>query len=67
MSAITPSWKILSELIAQEKSTELAKFLETLPSRDTARAVSRLTEKERIRLLTLLSPHDAADVIEYMP
>ena len=67
MSETTPSWKTISELIAQEKNSELAEFLETLPSRDTARAVSRLTEKEKIRLLTLLSPHDAADVIEYMP
>ena len=62
-----PFWKTLSALIAEENSVELTDFIETLSPQDTAWAISRLTEEERLRLLGLLSPEDAADVIEDMP
>lgn len=67
MIDINPPWETLSELIAQEKNVELTSFIETLSPQDTARAISRLTETERLRLLGLLSPGDAADLIEDMP
>lgn len=59
-----PSQETLSELIAQEKHAELTDYIDSLSPQDTAWAISRLTEDERLRLLSLLTPQDAADVIE---
>ncbi|HKX45415.1 MAG TPA: magnesium transporter, partial [Planctomycetota bacterium] len=39
-------------------------FLETLPSGEVARAVSRLDDADQDRLLTTLPPEDAADIVQ---
>lgn len=67
MSALPPPWKILSDLIAAGNSDALMRFIETLSPPETARAISRLTEEEQYGLFRLLSPGDAADVIEDIP
>lgn len=67
MNDSTPPWDILSELVATENSVDLIQFIETLSPSETARAISRLTEPEQLRLFGLLSPEDAADVIEDIP
>lgn len=67
MNDSTPPWEILSELIDAQNSAELTNFIETLSPSETARAISRLTEAEQLRLFGLLSPEDAADVIEDIP
>ena len=64
MSDSTSPWDTLRELITAENSIELTGFIESLTPPETARAISRLTEHERLHLLGLLSPEDAADVIE---
>ncbi|MGD9017980.1 MAG: magnesium transporter [Desulfobacterales bacterium] len=64
MSTQAPPWEILSELISEANRGKLTAFIDALSPSETARAISRLTEEERLRLLTLLSPEDAADVIE---
>ena len=67
MSTLPPPWKILSDLIAAENSDALMRFIETLSPPETARTISRLTEEEQHGLFRLLSPGDAADVIEDIP
>ena len=67
MSPLNPPWEILRDLIAGKRREELTRFIETLNPPETARAISRLTEDERLALLGLLHPEDAADVIEDIP
>ncbi len=67
MTDLTPVEKTLSELIAAENPVELAGFIETLSPSETARAISRLTAEAQHKLFFLLSPEDAADVIEDIP
>lgn len=67
MIDFTPVEETLSELIAAEDTVELASFIETLSPSETARSISRLTAEAQLRLFFLLSPEDAADVIEDIP
>jgi len=67
MEPSTSSWEILEELISTENGLELTRFIDSLSSSETARAVSRLPEPQQMRLFGLLSPEDAADVIEGIP
>ena len=67
MNESTSPWETLSDLVAAENSVELTNFIETLSPSETARAISRLTEVQQLRLFSLLSPEDAADVIEDIP
>jgi magnesium transporter len=63
----TNSWDILTELIRAADAKRLEAFLESLSPSETARAVSRLREEERVQLLHLLSPAEGADLIEELP
>ncbi|NLV44208.1 MAG: magnesium transporter [Candidatus Hydrogenedentes bacterium] len=59
-------WEIIREFIANKNAQELVDYLDNLPPGDTARAFSRLGEEECNRVLLLLEPEDAADIIEEM-
>lgn len=67
MSTLQPPWKILSDLIAAGNGDAVTQFIETLSPPETARTISRLSEEEQHGLFGLLSPGDAADVIEDIP
>jgi len=67
MIHLTPVEETLSELIAAEDAVELVRFIETLSPPETARGISRLTAEAQLKLFFLLSPEDAADVIEDIP
>lgn len=67
MSESTSPGETLSGLIATGKRAELTKFIDTLSPSETARVIFRLTEADQHSLFRLLSPEDAADVIEDMP
>ncbi len=67
MSKIIPSWEMLRELLAAQDSVQVTQFIETLSPSETARAISRLEEVEQQMLFSLLSPEDAADMIEDIP
>jgi len=67
MTDLTPAEETLRELVAAENLEELASFIETLSPSETARCISRLTAEAQHRLFFLLSPEDAADVIEDIP
>jgi len=67
MSVLTAPWTTLSGLIESGNSIALTQFIDTLSPSETARALSRLTEAEQLRLFFLLSPGDAADVLGDIP
>lgn len=60
-------WKKVLELADQGRQSELEEFLANLPSGDLALALSRLSDDQQSRLLTLLPPDQAADVLERLP
>ncbi|MFH1581725.1 MAG: magnesium transporter [Pseudomonadota bacterium] len=60
-------WIELEELITKGNLKNLSQFLENISPAETARAVSRLDEEHRVRLLALLSPQDAANVLLDLP
>jgi magnesium transporter len=57
-------WETLSEILAANDVERLKTFILDLSSSETARAISRLSSQEQNKLLTILEPGDAADVIE---
>jgi magnesium transporter len=67
MNASLSSWERLRELIVDENGEALTRYIDTLSPSETALSVSRLTEDERLRLFGLLSPEDAAELIEEIP
>ena len=62
-----PPWETLQTLLAAEDAQEVQQFLNSLPVTEVARATSRLDSDEQTKLLTLLDPHDAAEIIEEVP
>lgn len=54
-------------LLEQNKHIELADFLDSLSSNEVVYLMSKLGKKEQHRLLTIINPDDAADVIEELP
>ena len=67
MSDQVPPWETLGALVTAEDSVGLTGFIETLSPSETARAISRLSAGAQLRLLSLLRPEDAADLIEDIP
>jgi magnesium transporter len=57
-------WEKLSEIVEAGRVEELDEFLESLPAGETARALSRLSDDEQIKLLTSLPPENAAELID---
>ncbi len=60
-------WERLTEILATGDEAAVRAFLDTLPSEETARALSRLEEAEQARLFTLLGPAQAADIVASLP
>lgn len=61
------SWIQLKEIVEAGNVNGLNRFLDTLSAGDTARAISRLDQETQNRLFVLLSPVDAAELIEDLP
>ncbi|MDP2653043.1 MAG: magnesium transporter [Candidatus Omnitrophota bacterium] len=60
-------WLELKSLIRQEDADDLHSFLKGISPVETARAVSKLDEMSRQKLLELLNPPDAADLLQDLP
>ena len=60
-------WETVQQIIASADAQGLESFLERIGPANTARAISRIAPEDRTRLLTLLDPDAAADVIEEVP
>jgi magnesium transporter len=54
-------------LLEKDKRTELSEFLESLTSNEVVYLMSKLGRKDQHKLLTMINPDDAADVIEELP
>jgi magnesium transporter len=57
-------WIAIQELVDRGDPEQLDGFLDTLKPGDVARAISRLDDRARGDLLTILEPEDAADLME---
>jgi len=60
-------WEVLSEYLASEAIVEIKSFLDDASSEDIVGAVSHLNESQRLKLLSLLKPEDAAELIDDLP
>lgn len=60
-------WEFLKELIDLEDANQIKKHLDDLEATDVIAAVSHLGNDRRLKLLTLLTPEDAAELIEDIP
>ncbi|HEX9631802.1 MAG TPA: magnesium transporter [Gemmatimonadales bacterium] len=60
-------WDRLRTLIAARRSQEILPFLASLAPGEPARAIDRLDEETRNALFTLLSPDEAAGLLDALP
>ena len=67
MTAPTPPWEELAELIDSGDTPALIRFIDTLGPSEMGRVVSRLTDADRRHLFAFLDPSDAAELIEGIP
>ncbi len=60
-------WEELHEILEARDAERLHDYLEQIGPAETARAISRMDQEYQTRLLLLLEPADAADLIEDIP
>ncbi|MHC4081203.1 MAG: magnesium transporter [Planctomycetota bacterium] len=60
-------WEELEQIADLGSVERLEEFLESLPTGDAVRALARLSDEGRAKVLTTLEPQDAADLIEDIP
>ncbi|MEO9804729.1 MAG: magnesium transporter [Reichenbachiella sp.] len=60
-------WEILKKLIALEDAAEIKLYLHELTSENIAGAISHIDNDEKAKLVTLLQPEDAAEMMEDIP
>ncbi len=60
-------WEGLREQIRNSELDEIKLFIDAQESSDLVGVVGHLTEDERVKLMTLLSPEDAAELMEDIP
>lgn len=60
------SWETLSEILKSRDIERLEAFLESTPSGEQARAISRLDADDQRFLLTFLSPDEAAELVTHL-
>jgi len=59
--------EFVRSLLKDDKREELAEFLDTISSNEVVYLMSKLGRKEQQKLLTIINPDAAADVIEELP
>ena len=60
-------WEYLKEQIEQGAQGEIKRYLDTLQSEEIVGSVSHLNDSERLALLSLLTPQDAAQLVDDLP
>ena len=60
-------WEDLRTILDLDRREELTSYLDQLSPPQTALAISRLSQEEQSKLLLLLRPADAAEVIQDVP
>lgn len=65
MTDVAPKpWQHLSSLLASERANEAKAFLADLPGLEVARTLSRLSDDDRARLLTVLGAEESAGLLD---
>jgi magnesium transporter len=59
--------EFVRSLLKEDKHEELAEFLDIITSNEVVYLMSKLGRKEQHKLLTIINPDEAADVIEELP
>lgn len=59
--------EFVRSLLKEDKRAELAEFLDSISSNEIVYLISKLGKKEQNRLLTIINPGEAADVIVELP
>lgn len=59
--------ELVRSLLKEDKHAELSEFLDSMSSSDVVYLMSRLGKKEQHKLLTIINPDEAANVIEELP
>ena len=67
MHDVKRPWEELHYLLETRNADQVRIFLNSLKSEEIVRSISHIDKDEQNLLLTLLSPEDAADVIEEIP
>ncbi len=67
MSETLHPWKYIKDQIELENADSIKHYLDELEANDVAAAISHLDSDERSKLLSLLTPEDAAELIEDIP
>lgn len=57
-------WEHLEELLEKGEPQVIVDFLDSIRPSETALAVSRLSAEQQVRLMTMLRPQDAAEILE---
>lgn len=60
-------WKHIVSLLKDENRDELTRFIDSLKSKEVVHSIGHLSRRNQKKLLTMLSPEDAAEVIEEIP
>lgn len=63
----TPPWERLAQLIQDKDAPRVIEFVNELSPSETARAISRLDGEDQMLLFSILTPEEAAEIIEDMP
>jgi len=64
---IKDPWTPLAESIESGDANAATALLESLDTADAARAIDRLDEEQREKLMTIVEPEQAADLLEQIP
>ncbi|GAB5522829.1 MAG: magnesium transporter [Roseivirga sp.] len=67
MKELMHSWEYLTRQIDLESGEEIKKYLDQLDASEIVAAISHLNNDQRLKLLTLLKPEDAAELIDEIP
>jgi magnesium transporter len=60
-------FEIVNKFLKEDNTTDLNNYIESLPTSEVIYLMSKLTRKEQHKLLTMINPCEAADVIEELP
>lgn len=67
MEDVKRPWEKLVTLMEINQPEELKSYLKTMKTEDIVLSISRLSKDRQLKLLTLLTPEDAAEVLEDIP
>jgi len=59
--------EFIRSLLEKDNRTELSEFLDSLTSNEVVYLMSKLEKKDQHKLLTIINPDEAADVLEELP